>query len=133
MCGYKDQIVAGVIIDNNKVLIARRIKGDEDELLWEFPGGKVEEDETPEGALQRELREELGLKVKVKEKICQLDTDRRIFQFFYVIPENELNKLNSHLEVKWVNLHQLSDFKFCRPDQKVLSTIIEYCKEVGIC
>lgn len=133
MCAYKDQIVAGIIIDKNKVLIARRIKGDEDELLWEFPGGKVEKNETPEDALQRELKEELGLKVRIKEKICQLDTDRRVFQFFHVVPENELNKLNSHLDVKWVSLHQLHDFKFCRPDQEVLSRIIEYCKEVGRC
>ena len=133
MCGYKDQIVAGVIIDSNKVLIARRIKGDEDELLWEFPGGKVEKNETPEDALQRELKEELGLKVRIKEKICQLDTDRRAFQFFYVIPENELNKLNSHLDVKWVDLHRLSDFRFCQPDQEVLPRIIKYCKEVDVC
>jgi 8-oxo-dGTP diphosphatase len=55
-------VAAGVLIDNgNRVLITQRPEGKPMAGLWEFPGGKVHENELPEEALVRELREELGI------------------------------------------------------------------------
>jgi 8-oxo-dGTP diphosphatase len=55
-------VVAGVIRDaRGRILLARRTEGRDLSGLWEFPGGKVEPGETPEAALARELREELGI------------------------------------------------------------------------
>src|SRR5262245_1656729 len=55
-------VVAVALIDaDNRVLIARRPPGKAMAGLWEFPGGKVHEGETPEAALARELAEELGI------------------------------------------------------------------------
>lgn len=57
-------VVAAALIDaGGRVLVAERPQGKEFAGLWEFPGGKVEPDETPEVALARELREELGIEV----------------------------------------------------------------------
>src|SRR5690606_37602687 len=57
-------VVAAALVDpDNHVLIARRPAGKPMAGLWEFPGGKVNEGETPEAALVRELREELGIEV----------------------------------------------------------------------
>ena len=57
-------VVACALIDaDGRVLIARRPEGKAMAGLWEFPGGKVEPDETPEDALIRELREELGIEL----------------------------------------------------------------------
>lgn len=58
-------VAAGALIDGDgRVLLARRPKGKEMAGLWEFPGGKLMEGETPEGALVRELNEELGISVE---------------------------------------------------------------------
>jgi 8-oxo-dGTP diphosphatase len=58
-------VVAAALIDaDGRVLLAQRPKGKALEGLWEFPGGKVDAGEGPEGALIRELMEELGIRVK---------------------------------------------------------------------
>ena len=59
-------VVAAALVDaDNRVLIAQRPKGKALEGLWEFPGGKLEPSERPEDALIRELKEELGVTVKI--------------------------------------------------------------------
>ena len=58
-------VVAGALIDaDGRVLITKRPNGKEMAGLWEFPGGKIEEGETPEQALIRELKEELNIETK---------------------------------------------------------------------
>src|SRR5690606_35093038 len=60
------EVVAGVITDaRGRILLARRTEGRDLAGLWEFPGGKREPGETPEDALARELREELGIDAHV--------------------------------------------------------------------
>ncbi len=57
-------VVAAALVDpDGRVLIAQRPQGKSLAGLWEFPGGKLEPDESPEAALIRELREELGVEV----------------------------------------------------------------------
>lgn len=57
-------VVGGVIRREGRILLSRRVRG-ADIGKWEFPGGKLERGETPEQALVRELREELGIEVRV--------------------------------------------------------------------
>ena len=58
-------VAAAVIFEKGKVLVTQRKEGSSHGLLWEFPGGKVRAKEEPREALQRELREELGVEAKV--------------------------------------------------------------------
>ena len=58
-------VVAAALIDaDGRVLLTQRPAGKPDAGLWEFPGGKIEEGETPEGALVREMKEELGIETE---------------------------------------------------------------------
>lgn len=60
-------VAAALMNEEEKILIARRPPGKHMGDLWEFPGGKVEPGETPEGALIRELEEELGVEIDVED------------------------------------------------------------------
>ncbi|MCD6539684.1 MAG: (deoxy)nucleoside triphosphate pyrophosphohydrolase [Candidatus Omnitrophica bacterium] len=59
------RVVAGLIRKDKKILLCQRKEDDSFGLLWEFPGGKVEEKETDQQALKREIKEELGLDIEV--------------------------------------------------------------------
>ncbi len=64
-------VVAGVIERDGRILICQRRRGDSHAMKWEFPGGKVEPGESPRAALQRELKEELGIQAEIG---LQVDT-----------------------------------------------------------
>jgi len=61
------RVAAAVVMREGRVLLTRRPPGGPLGLLWEFPGGKLEPGETVEQALERELREELGVRVTARE------------------------------------------------------------------
>jgi 8-oxo-dGTP diphosphatase len=66
-------VMAGVMLDaRGRVLLAQRPPGKHLAGLWEFPGGKLESDESPEGGLIRELREELGVEAEVSEPLIRV-------------------------------------------------------------
>lgn len=58
-------VVCAVILKEGRFLLAQRPQGKRLEGCWEFPGGKVEETETPEQALHREISEELGCRLQI--------------------------------------------------------------------
>ena len=67
-------VTAAVIERNGKYLVSRRMR--EDENVWEFPGGKVEQGETLEQSLQREISEELGMDVEAGDEIKVVKASR---------------------------------------------------------
>jgi 8-oxo-dGTP diphosphatase len=72
-------VVAGVIESGGKILVCQRRCGDTFELMWEFPGGKLQAGETPAEGLARELREELGVEAKVGAELFR--TQHRYAEF----------------------------------------------------
>ena len=109
-------VVAAVINKNDLFLIANRSFEDNSQGVWEFPGGKVEENETFTSALVREIKEELSLKIKVGNMIATIDlnkTDKNIFVHYYfaIILSGQIS-LNVHSEFKWVPHNQLKNFTY---------------------
>lgn len=114
-------VVAALIKKNNNVLIARRSTGDENVLgKWEFPGGKVEPNETEENAIEREIKEEFELDIKankyITNNVCEYPTkivDLRLYECEYVSGEF---KLHDHSEYKWVNIKELLNYDLALAD-----------------
>lgn len=100
-------VVAAIIEKDGKFLIAKRKIGKHLGGKWEFPGGKIEADETPEQCLERELKEEFGILVKAGDFVAESQFnygDREIKLLGYkadYIAGDFL--LNDHEEIRWVS------------------------------
>ena len=117
-------VVAAVIMKNDLFLIANRSFEDNSQGIWEFPGGKVEENETFNSALMREIKEELSLNIKVGDMIATIDlnkTDKNIYvHYYYAIIVSGQISLNVHSEFKWVSHTQLKNFTYIDGDRHIL-------------
>ena len=117
-------VVAAVIKKNNLFLLANRSFEAGSPGIWEFPGGKVEENETFVSALIREIEEELSLKIQVGDKITTIDlktSDKYIFvHYFHAFIVSGNITLNVHSEFKWAARAQLSTFKYIDGDRYIL-------------
>ena len=112
-------VVAAVIErSDRRLLIGQRRRGDTSPLKWEFPGGKVEAGETPEDALARELKEELGAALKkcapigrVVHKYAQTPEELEILFFAAAIAEGELAPCTFE-RIPWGLPKELGDHDF---------------------
>ena len=68
------EVVAAIICDGNRIFATQRGYGEWKDW-WEFPGGKMEPGETPQAALQREIREELATEIAVENLLTTVDYD----------------------------------------------------------
>ena len=118
-------VVAAVIMKNDLFLIANRSFEDNSQGIWEFPGGKVEENETFTSALVREIKEELSLNIKVGNMIATIDlnkTDKNVYvHYYYAIIVSGQISLNVHSEFKWVSHTQLKNFTYIDGDRHILN------------
>jgi len=113
-------VTAGVVIRDRRVLVARRKAGSHLAGLWEFPGGKLEPGESPEECLARELREELGVSVRVGrilETIYHRYPEKNVLLLFYAceLLDGEPRALDV-AEVAWVPRAELPDLDWVPAD-----------------
>ena len=121
------QVVAGLIFDGDKFLIARRPMNKARGGLWEFVGGKVEDNESHEEALKREFSEELNLKIKVGDLFIKVrhtypDIDIHLYLYYAEIVGGEL-ELKEHSEIKWITKEEIDGLEFCPADKDILAKI----------
>ncbi|MCW4051551.1 MAG: NUDIX domain-containing protein [Candidatus Bathyarchaeota archaeon] len=126
-------VVGGIIEKNGRYLIAQRKRGDTYELCWEFPGGKVRENETPETALKRELLEELELDVVVQDFLgsCMDSDSYGLVQLHYyrVKVSSGSYTLNAHEQIKWVTLAEMSQYDLLECDKDIVKQLINAIDE----
>ena len=118
------EVAAGIIEKDNRFLIALRKQGKHLEGFWEFPGGKIEKNETPEECLIRELKEEFNITVRVKEYVGESK-----FQYSSIVISlrgfiGELSsgefELIDHDEIQWVDFISVKKFKLAPADIPLL-------------
>ena len=121
-------VSSGLIIQNNKVLIGLRSKSDNGGGLWEFPGGKIEFDESSEEAVIRELNEELDIVVHKPKKVMQyLHRFKNLIydiSFFEVISFKGSIKNKVHDELKWTDLASINNYNFISGDLLIIEGLI---------
>ncbi|OBZ08715.1 MULTISPECIES: (deoxy)nucleoside triphosphate pyrophosphohydrolase [Bacillales] len=123
--------VAAAIIENEQrlLLIAKRRIEKSQGGLWEFPGGKLEEEESPEACLRRELMEEMGVEIEVQTYFginehwygdlqIQLIAYRAKFIAGVIA-------LIDHDEYRWVRSEQLADYSFAPADIKFVNMLMQ--------
>ena len=112
-------VVAGVIVKGNLVLIAQKKNG----LLagkWEFPGGKINQDESPQDALLREIEEEFGVTVNVGEFIDKVpfsinSTECTLVAYYAHHITGDYN-LVDHSQIAWIKPEELLTIDFAPAD-----------------
>ena len=115
------QVVAALIVREEKVLICQRAEGQAMPFKWEFPGGKVERDEDLKDALHRELEEELGIDAVIGRKIAAIQHTyaggNGIELYFYRVDhfKNEIQNRIFH-DVRWVDRKDLTTYDFLEAD-----------------
>ena len=114
-------VVAAIIRDeDNKIFIVQRNLKKAQGGLWEFPGGKIEPNETKENAIVREIKEELDIDIQVERYLSE-----KVFNY----PEKDINlialeckkingdiKLLEHEDYRWVANSELANFDFAPAD-----------------
>jgi 8-oxo-dGTP diphosphatase len=122
-------VVAGLIRRQGKVLVGQRPEGSSLAGTWEFPGGKIELGESPESALARELKEELGIDAEIGPlKFAASHTYGKtgiLFLFFEVKFWKGQIKTQQHLDLKWVTPKELAQLNLPEANSKFLQQIME--------
>lgn len=120
-------IATGVIRKDNKILITKRKEAGLLGGLWEFPGGKLHNDESAEEACVREIREETGLLVKID---CYLTHVRHAYSHFKIevdvfICDYQSGEvvLNGPVDFRWISIKEIDDYPFPKANHKFFSAL----------
>ena len=125
------RVVAAIIMNNGKIFATQRGYGDF-KGGWEFPGGKIEVDETPQEALIREIKEELEVDIKVGDLIDTVEYDYPTFHlsmdcFWAEIVSGNL-VLREHEAAKWLTKDELDSVEWLPADV----TLVEKFKNIVV-
>ena len=135
-------VVAAAIVDDlddpRELLAARRAVPARLAGRWEFPGGKVDGDETPEDALHREIREELGVRIGLGDEVVgpddgmwRLSDDYVMRLWLAEIVEGTPEPLVEHDELRWLAPTQWHDVPWLDADVRIVDRLASLSVRVG--
>jgi 8-oxo-dGTP diphosphatase len=120
-------VTAALILRGDRILIARRHRGDPLDGLWEFPGGKLEAGETPEQCLKRELREEFGIEARVgdffmsnQHRYPHLAIELLAYWAEHLSGEF---RLSDHDAIEWARFPDLARYAFAPADIPIVERL----------
>lgn len=108
-------VVAAIIEDNNRILIAQR-KGGQFNGLWEFPGGKIEPNESKERAIVREIEEEFDVEINIKKYLTMIEHQ---YDTFYLI----MDCFICDIKEGKIELHDHTAYKMIDPNEKNINWV----------
>lgn len=123
-------VAAAVIINDNKdkILVTKR-RGGPFDGLWEFPGGKIEKDETSEEATIREIQEELSLTISIVKYFTtikyQYDSFHLTMDLHWSVVKSGKLVLNEHADYRWAFENELEDLNWVPADIQLINLIKE--------
>lgn len=122
----KIEVVAAIIYKDEAYFATQRGYG-EFEGMWEFPGGKIEPNETPESALKREIQEELGIDITIEQFLCTTDYDYPTFHltmhcYLCSVESGEI-ELREHKSARWLTSETLDSVEWLPADKEVIEKI----------
>ena len=120
-------VVAAIIKKGDRYLLAKRSKEKYMGLKWEFPGGKVEQNETFKDALSREILEELNVNIEIHNKVAEeryQDEEINIVLHYYLCTLIDTNiVLSEHEAIEWVKKQDFLKYEFVPGDGDITSLI----------
>ena len=122
------RVVAGLILQNGKLLVCQRTRHQTMPLKWEFPGGKIEEGEQPRDALRRELEEELGILATIGDEVARIQHEypngATVELRFFVVQEYR-GELENRIfrDVQWAKTTDLPKFDFLEADLTLVNDL----------
>ena len=124
------RVVAGLILQQGKILVCQRTRHQTMPLKWEFPGGKIEEGEQPRDALRRELEEELGILATVGDEVARIQHEYpnggAVELRFYTIREYK-GELENRIfrDLQWTKPENLPEFDFLEADLTLVKQLAQ--------
>jgi 8-oxo-dGTP diphosphatase len=122
-------VVAALIVHDGRLLVCQRRSGSRFELMWEFPGGKVEPGETLQAALARELQEELGVGATIGPEIHRLrhryaptGVPFELVFFAASAPPDDIRNLEFE-RIEWRELESLPELDFLEADRDLIAKL----------
>jgi len=120
-------VVAGIILEGDRILICQRRRSDAYGLQWEFPGGKVEDGEDMPAALRRELEEELAIQAEVGREVFRRRhryPDRYVEVVFFKMAGYRGEVRNRVFEaIEWAPRARLPEYNFLEADRELVNRI----------
>ncbi len=122
-------VACAIIIKDEKVLVTQRSEKMPHPLMWEFPGGKVKEGESPEQCILREISEELGLKIRVEQLLPSVTHEYgihliKLIPFICSVKEGEIS-LTEHKSYRWIPFEEIDSADLLDADVLVAKVLKE--------
>lgn len=122
------RVTCAIIFHENKILVTQRGPGMKQPFKWEFPGGKIEDGETDEACILRELKEELNISATLTGKLKDCFYDYGDFQITLIPFTAEFKSgkltLSEHMNFAWLSPDELTSLDWAPADVEVVGELL---------